>query len=95
MNRYRLKVHPVVRAVRFDDAYKLPNFVHGIQGRFVLEVVPKKYLPIELGDYIIYNKDGSKRPLNSDTFLTLYERIFDIDIDDVSEEYRQTDDEVQ
>ena len=95
MNRYKLKLNPVVRAVRFDDAHKLPRHVVGTVGRFALEIAPKKYVPIELGDYIVYEKDGSKRPLNYETFHTLYERIFDVDGEDVSEEYRVTGDEAQ
>jgi hypothetical protein len=95
MNRYRLKVCPVVRAVRFDDPHKLPKYVHGIKGRFVLEVGDKKYLPIELGDYIVYDRDGKMRPLNYNTFVALYERIFDVDGEDVSDEYRPTGVEAQ
>lgn len=95
MNRYRLKVSPVVRAVRFDDAHKLPTHVHGVRGRFVLELAKERYVEIDLGDYIVYEKDGSRRVVNYDTFVALYERIFDVDGEDVSDQYRGTGAEAQ
>lgn len=95
MNKYRLRVHSVVRAKRFDDPHSPPKYVHGTNGQFVLETQPKKYAIIEVGDFIVYEKDGTRRPINYDTFVTLYERIFDVDGEDVSEEYRGTDVEAQ
>lgn len=95
LNRYRCKIAPVVAATRFDDAGNLPKYIHGVKGFFVLETAPRKYTPINVGDFVLFHKDGTREAVNYELFTKLYERVFDIDIDDVSDEYRPTDDEVQ
>ncbi len=96
MRKYRMRIDPVVEAQRFDDPTKRPkNVVQRQDGEFAVQLQNQNFAPIELGDWVVVHRNGFLRPLNHETFMKMYERVKDIDIDDVTEQYRSTDDEVQ